>query len=231
MQSKELLNIHGFENVSISGDTRFDRVMEICSNPKEIELARIFKGDSKVMVIGSSWPDDMDVLLPIINDNELNLKYIIAPHEIGESKISKLCAGLKANFQLFSKADTSTLAQSNVLVIDNIGMLSSLYQYGEIAYIGGAFGAGLHNILEAATFGMPIIFGNGKDNAKYQEASDLVKKGGAFEVSNSEEIRSIVTKLLGNETELETSAKVSREYVISKTGATKMIMDFLTKYF
>ena len=231
MQSKELLNNQGFENVSISGDTRFDRVMEICSNPRAIERARIFKGDSKVMVIGSSWHDDIEVLLPIINDHELNLKYIIAPHEIGGSKISKLCAGLKANFQLFSKADTSTLAQSKVLVIDNIGMLSSLYQYGEIAYIGGAFGAGLHNILEAATFGMPIIFGKGKENSKYQEATDLIKNGGAFEVSDSVALKSIVTKLINDAAELKKTSNVSREYVISKTGAAKMIMDFLTKYF
>ena len=228
--SEELLKSHGFHNVSVSGDTRFDRVLEICSNPKNIKIAELFKGRDKVMVIGSSWPEDIEVLLPYINDPKNPIKYIIAPHEIGKGKINKLTKGISVDYQLYSEADPSIINSTKVLVIDNIGLLSSLYQYGDIAYIGGAFGEGLHNILEAATFGLPIIFGKGKDNHKYQEAVDLVRLGGAFEVSDSRELKKIVNGLLEDEMKLENTSKISSDYVINNAGATKKIMDVLSKY-
>ena len=116
------------------------------------------------------------------------------------------------------------------MIVDSIGLLSSLYQYGEIAYIGGAFGEGLHNILEAATFGMPIIFGKGKENHKYQEAIDLVNAGGAFEIANSTELESVLQNVMGNEEKLQEISRISKDYVISQTGATDIIMDYLSKY-
>ncbi|MCK5700267.1 MAG: 3-deoxy-D-manno-octulosonic acid transferase, partial [Cyclobacteriaceae bacterium] len=228
--SKQLLNTYGFDNVSVSGDTRFDRVKEICSKPDTIEIAALFKGSDKVMVIGSSWPNDIELLLPYINDKKNPIKYIVAPHEIGKEKINKLTKGITVKYQLYSEADPGTILSAKVLVIDNIGMLSSLYQYGEIAYIGGAFGEGLHNILEAATFGLPIIFGRGKDNNKYQEAVDLLKLGGAFEVSNSRELEIIVNGLLEDEMKLENASTISSDYVKNNAGATENIMDFLNNY-
>ncbi len=228
--SKELLVGQGYNNVTISGDTRFDRVKEICSNPHKIELAKQFIGDEKVIVVGSSWPEDMEILLPIINDSEQKLKFIIAPHEIEKSKIKKLCNGITTDFQLFSQARKDTIQLSKVLIIDNMGMLSSLYQYGDIAYIGGAFGEGLHNILEAATFGMPIIFGRGKDNSKYQEAVDLVKLGGAFEVSDSDEFKTIMDGILEDTNSLKYASIICADYVNNNAGGTKKVMDFLNDY-
>ncbi|MCK5368336.1 MAG: 3-deoxy-D-manno-octulosonic acid transferase, partial [Cyclobacteriaceae bacterium] len=228
--SKELLNLHGFNNVTVSGDTRFDRVKEICSNPRKIEIAYQFKGNEKVLVIGSSWPEDIELLLPIINNPEIKLKFIIAPHEVEKAKIKKICDGIKSDFQLYSNADIETVQHNKVLIIDNIGMLSSLYQYGEIAYIGGAFGEGLHNILEAATFGKPIIFGRGKDNLKYQEAIDLLLLGVAFEISSTNEIELVLEDLLNNKEALQKASKVSEDYVNSKTGATNVVMNHLSKY-
>lgn len=227
--SKELLNSHGFDNVTISGDTRFDRVMQICSAPKRIEVAEYFRGKDKVMVVGSSWPEDMEVLLPIINDPNHPLKFIIAPHEVGASKIQQLCQTISMDFQCFSTYK-NTKNPCKVLIIDNIGMLSSLYQYGDLAYIGGAFGEGLHNTLEAATFGMPVLFGKGKDNKKYQESMDLVAIGGAFEVADAGECRRVIDLLLDDAEEMDRASDASREYVRSKTGATQIIEDFLNVY-
>jgi 3-deoxy-D-manno-octulosonic-acid transferase len=228
--SKELLNAIGLQNVSVSGDTRFDRVVEICKNPNRIELAEKFAVDKPVMVVGSSWPNDMEVLYPIINEAKLDMKYIIAPHEIGSLKIQKLLEGLHCEYQLFSEADKGSIPGASVLVIDNIGMLSSLYQYGNLAYVGGAFGAGLHNILEAATFGMPILFGKGKDNHKYQEAIDLVSSGGAFEIQSSEEIIEIVKKLFSDAGALQKASQISASYAKDKAGATELFMRGISQY-
>ncbi len=227
--SKKLLNSHGFDNVTVSGDTRFDRVMEICSAPKDIAVAKHFRGDDKVMVVGSSWPEDMDVLLPTINDPKHPLKFIIAPHGVEASKIQQLCQSISMDFQCFSTYKSAE-NPCKVLIIDNIGMLSSLYQYGDLAYIGGAFGEGLHNTLEAATYGMPVLFGKGKDNKKYQESMDLVAIGGAFEVADANECRKVIDGLLDNGEEMGRASAASREYVRSKTGATKIIEEFLSVY-
>lgn len=228
--SKYLLNEQGFNNVTISGDTRFDRVKEICSNPTKNEIARKFKGHEKIMVIGSSWPEDINVLLPIINSSEYKMKFIIAPHEVEKSKIKKLCSEITTDFQLYSQANNATIHQSRVLIIDNIGILSSLFQYGDIAYIGGSFGEGLHNILEAATFGMPVIFGRGQDNHKYQEAVDLVELGGAFEVSDSNELKKVLNTLFANASNLDKASKISSDYINKNAGATGRIMDYLINH-
>lgn len=228
--SQTLLHSIGFQNVTIAGDTRFDRVMEICAHPRQIALAEEFADKSMVMVVGSSWPEDMEVLLPLINDESFLLKFIIAPHEVEMSKIQKLTQSLKCNFQLYSKAQPGQMGKARVLIIDNIGLLSSLYQYGDLAYIGGAFGEGLHNILEAATFGMPIIFGKGKDNHKYQEATDLVAQGGAFEVSHSEELIRVVEGLISIKKIRSQASNISSAYVRNHAGATATVMKHLETY-
>jgi len=227
--SRNLLSSIGLENVTVSGDTRFDRVKEICSNPRDIPLAEKFSGKEIVMVIGSSWPEDMEVLLPLIN-SEIQLKFIIAPHEIEKEKIQRLIDGIRCNFQLYSNANGDTISSAKALIIDNIGLLSSLYHYGKIAYIGGAFGEGLHNILEAATFGMPIFFGKGKDNHKYQEATDLLALGAAFEVSNSTETMNLVKDLIEDPKKLYSLGVVSSDYVHKNAGATEIITHHIDKY-
>ncbi|MCG8306078.1 MAG: 3-deoxy-D-manno-octulosonic acid transferase [Cytophagales bacterium] len=228
--SKALLSDLDLENVTVSGDTRFDRVAQICSEPKRIELVEKFKGSSKVLVIGSSWPEDMEVLYPVIHKERVGLKFVIAPHEIEPAKIKNLCRGLKVRYQLFSSMESNTISEAKVLIIDNIGLLSSLYQYGEMAYIGGAFGEGLHSVLEAATFGIPVFFGKGKDNHKYQEAADLVKRGGAFEINHVGELEANIVQLLSNEKRINEVSEISKDYVNSKVGATDKIMNHLKRY-
>ena len=228
--SKKLLLEQGYRNVTISGDTRFDRVIEIAEQAKDVQLVQAFKGSSKTMVIGSSWPDDMKVLLPIINEPKINLKFVIAPHEVERTKVEKLCRDIVVDYQLFSYPNIEKIEGCRVLIIDSIGLLSSLYRYGDIAYVGGAFGDGLHNILEPATFGLPVIFGKGKDNYKFQEATDLLKLGGAFEIENSMELRRIVERLLDDDGKLKQTSKICKDYVHANSGATNHIMNHLASY-
>jgi 3-deoxy-D-manno-octulosonic-acid transferase len=224
-QSKILLEGIGLENVTVAGDTRFDRVLDVCSNPREIETAARFSENSTTMIIGSSWPEDMEVLLPLIH--EADMKFIIAPHEVERAKINELVRNLHCTYMLYSSFDQRKIEKTKVLIIDNIGLLSSLYQYGDLAYIGGAFGDGLHNILEAATFGMPVIFGKGKDNHKYQEAVELVERGGAFEVGNSEEVNQLVDQLISDDNSRRDAGKIAASYVKDNAGATNTFMNFL----
>ena len=225
--SKDLLVNAGFHNVTITGDTRFDRVWEICNNSRKISAVENFKDNARLMVVGSSWPEDMDVLRPVINSRQINLKYIIAPHEIDSDNIAKLERQIEKKNIRYSRIGDRDISGYVVLIIDNIGLLSTLYGYGDLAYIGGAFGEGLHNILEAATFGMPLFFGQNKSNAKYREAEELVGLGGAIEVNNAEELLSSIKRIIGEPITMENAAKVTREYVRSHTGATEAIMNFL----
>ena len=229
-QSKKLLLERGYKNVAVSGDTRFDRVLEIAEQAREIEGVELFKANVLTMVIGSSWPDDISVLLPIINDTRVNLKYVIAPHEVEKTKIQKLCKELRVDYQLLSNLNMENLVSSKVVIVDCIGLLSSLYRYGDIAYVGGAFGDGLHNILEAATYGMPVIFGKGKDNYKFQEATELLKLGGAFEVADVLELKSLLNQFASDDQKLRLASKISEDYVHANSGATDKIMNYLDKY-
>ncbi len=225
--SFNLLRSIGIEKVKVSGDTRFDRVKEICAKPKNIEKASIFRQQSDLLVVGSSWPEDMDVLMPVINNENIKLKFIIAPHEISEKTIRQITDQLKVPYTLFS--ENKAPENKRVLIIDNIGMLSSLYQYGEMAYIGGSFGDGLHNILEAATYGMPIFFGKSESNSKYLEATDLVREGGAFEVSDANELNQRIMEFLHSKERLAQAAGISKSYIERHTGATDMIIEYLKK--
>lgn len=215
------INAH---NTALAGDTRFDRVYEIYKTRKEIPAAQKFKGNQKVMVVGSSWPEDMEVLYPVI-DQFRDIKFIVAPHEITEpsvSEIEKRCFGRTVRY---SQA-TEQMDEYQVLIIDNIGMLSSLYQYGEYAYVGGAFGKGLHNILEAATYGVPVFFGH-KNYKKFQEANDLIKEKGAFAVSSVKELSDILKGFEENESLREKASEASHNYVKANLGASDKIMEYV----
>ena len=222
--SAQLLKSIGIENVKMAGDTRFDRVIEICKQAKEIELARLFtQNNENTLVIGSAWHQDMEVLLPIINNETIQLKYIIAPHEIHENEIQELISKITSGKAIrYSQATSENVLDAKVLIIDNIGMLSSLYKYGTIAYIGGAFGKGLHNILEAATYGMPIIFG--PKYTKFNEAKELIAAGGAFSINNTQEAQSRLVNFLLNKEVLVHTSQISYNYVIQKGGATEVIL-------
>lgn len=223
--SQKLLRSIGFENTIVAGDTRFDRVYAVVNQAENIPLAEKFKGGQKTMIVGSCWREDLDVLLPTINEG--NVKFIIAPHEITESFLQTIERSIKVPSLRYSRADDSNVEGCQVLIIDNVGMLSQLYKYGEFAFIGGAFGKGLHNILEAACYGVPIFFGN-RNFEKFQEAVDLINRGGAFEVADS--------KTFGEKFELVNTpesfllaCEVTRSYVMENLGATETIMAYCRK--
>ncbi len=220
-KSEQLLKDIGLDNITIAGDTRFDRVAEIARQAKEIEIAQKFKQDSPVIIGGSTWDKDEEILVEFINTSSLNIKYIIAPHEIHESGIQRIIKSINKPVTRFSLANTGNINDYKVLIIDNIGMLSSLYRYADIAYIGGGFGIGIHNILEAATFGLPVVFG--PNYGKFQEAVDLVEAGGAFSITDSGSLKNQFEDLLGKNKKIE-AGKIAREYVIKNQGATNIIL-------
>ncbi len=229
-ESEKLLRSIGITNVTISGDTRFDRVHQIVQKADRIPIAEKFKGDSHVFVIGSSWEEDLDVLIPFIN--ERRLKFIIAPHEISEQSITDIENALQVKSIRYSVAEKENPEEADVLIIDNIGLLSRLYRYGEFAYIGGAYGKGLHNILEAACYGVPILFGN-KNYQKFQEAVDLINRGGAFEVKDYPDLKKKY-EMLNVPSSFLLACDVTRQYVEENLGATDRIMSYcrplLSKY-
>jgi 3-deoxy-D-manno-octulosonic-acid transferase len=224
-QSIELLRGAGIISCSIAGDTRFDRVKTIADNARDLPAIALFRNEKICMVAGSVWASDMQVLIPLLNNSKGKLKAIIAPHEIKKDEISGWRNSLEGKSLLYSEMHKTTdPEQFDYLIIDNIGMLSSLYRYGDMAYIGGSFGAGLHNILEAATFGLPIVFGN-KGYHRFQEAVDLKEKGGAVAVSDVESAKDIVNQWIENPERRIGAGKLNEQYVLSGIGATDTIME------
>ena len=218
--SVDLLNGIGITNVTLAGDTRFDRVAQVATAKQPIPLARAFKQGQPLLVIGSAWPADMDVLIPFLNRFDQPLKVIIAPHDIHDDEIERWRGQLNKSSVRFSQTTETDAANADVLFIDNVGMLSALYQYGEFAYIGGAFKEGLHNILEAATFGMPLFFGPHYD--KFGEAIDLVGEGAAFPVANTAEFTAAFARQYADPS---AAARISRAYVQRNIGATAQVMN------
>lgn len=224
-ESKKLLNQIGIDKVAISGDTRFDRVQAIVQLKDELELAKRFKGDDKVMVIGSCWPDDMDVLAPFIHEQKNRLKFIVAPHELSEDGLEELEKQISGPHVRYSRANSvNEIERYQVLIIDNIGLLARLYRYGEFAFVGGAFGDGLHNILEAAGYGIPVFFGN-RNYDKFQEAHDLINRGGAFAVADYAELKMRYQTVSKPENYV-LACEVCRSYVEQNQGATEKIMAY-----
>lgn len=220
--SLSLLRSIGIKQCTLAGDTRFDRVYQIVHQGEELPVAKKFKNDQKTFVIGSCWPQDLDVLTPFINNHEI--KFILAPHEISEDFIAGLEKVLRVKSIRYSKAAGTDLEDVQVLIIDNIGMLSRLYRYGEFAYVGGAFGKGLHNILEAACYGVPIFFGN-RSYERFQEAVDLINLGGAFAVADYDDLKSKYESLNAPENFL-LACEVTKDYVTENLGATEKIMAY-----
>lgn len=223
--SLTLLRTIGIQYGVVAGDTRFDRVHAIVTEGGEIPIAQKFKANQKTLVVGSCWPEDLKVLTPFINENKL--KFIIAPHEISEPFLLAIEQTLHVKSIRYSAAADKILDDCQVLIIDNVGMLSRLYRYGEFAYIGGAFGKGLHNILEAACYGVPIFFGN-KNYEKFQEAVDLINRGGAFEVADFFDLKEKFEMLNIPESFL-LACEVTRSYILDNLGATEKIMQYCRK--
>lgn len=224
--SLELLYRNSIPSVTVSGDTRFDRVYENSLNNKKNQLVETFKNKNTLLVAGSTWPKDLEILYDEINNNRNHVKWIIVPHEINEEQINQLILKLKIPSIRYSQIkDETELANSKVLIVDNIGMLSNLYAYADIAYIGGGFGKGIHNILEAAVFGTPILFGP-KCN-KFQEAKDLISKKGAFVIKSKKELSQVLEHMISSPEEISRIKNVNRGYINDNKGATAIIMNFL----
>ncbi|RVT98265.1 3-deoxy-D-manno-octulosonic acid transferase [Mucilaginibacter limnophilus] len=221
--SKRLLQGIGINNATVSGDTRFDRVWANAQNPKPLLEIAAFAGDSKVFICGSTWPADEQLLAHLITKHP-SYKFIFAPHEVEEARVAELAASLQVHQVLrYSHIVESTvLDEYNVLIIDNIGMLSSLYQYGHISYIGGGFGVGIHNTLEAAAFGLPVIFG--PNYSRFKEAKDLIPLHAGFSINNENELETVAGKLINDETFYALASQNAAEYVERQKGATEMIL-------
>ena len=195
--SKKLLAELGFDNVVVAGDTRFDRVAEIAAAAKKIDLIERFKGGTRLLIAGSTWGPDEDLLIRLINDNP-SVKFIVAPHEMDESRINRLLAETLGGAVRYTQCTAETSFDGKqLLVLDTVGILSSAYGYAEWGYIGGGFGVGIHNTLEAATFGLPIAFGPNYE--KFKEARDLVTLGAATPIHSYEELKTWFTPLRDDE--------------------------------
>ena len=220
--SARLLEQAGIKHYTVSGDTRFDRVAEIARGAKKFEIVEKFKGKNVTLIAGSTWKPDEELLAAFIN-NSSNVKFIIAPHEVTPANINRIQELLKKTAICFSKADISNIDSYDVLIIDSIGILSSLYQYGNIAYIGGGFGVGIHNILEAATFKLPVLFG--PNYLKFKEAVDLVNEKGAFPINNFTELKATLNRLINDKTSLQNASEICKNYIEKNVGSTKLIMN------
>lgn len=224
--SVRLLNEIGITEVTLGGDTRFDRVMEIVERDNHLPFMEEFKIESPVMVAGSTWPEDEAVLVPYINADNSNLKYVLAPHNIKPEQISKLKASINKKTILYSELDNEPLSDYKVLIIDTIGILTKVYSYANIAYVGGGFATGLHNTLEPAVFGIPVIIGS---NFKgFKEAEDLVEEGGVIVVNNKEEYHNLMNRLVSDKEFLSRTGEINLNYVNKNKGASVQIMDYIS---
>lgn len=221
-ESQVLLQRIGLQNVTVAGDTRIDRVSKIAETKKNIPVAAVFKGRSPLLIVGSAWQGDLDLLLPFLNRFSQPLKVIIAPHEIKEETLQHIEKTLTRKTLRFSAATETTVTQCDVLLIDGIGLLASLYQYGDFAFVGGGFYDGIHSILEPAVFGMPIFFG--PDYRKFQEAFDLLDAGAAFCVHNTAEFTPLFDELYQNASRRQQLAETARTYIRQSAGATEKIL-------
>ncbi len=226
--SKELLAKIGINNVTIVGDTRFDRVLQIKEASKQLPIVETFKQDAKVFVAGSSWPPDEEIFIKFFNEHK-DWKLIIAPHVIGEDhlkQIEKLLEGRKvARYTSLENLDNlerlDSLEKTDALIIDCFGLLSSIYHYGDVAYVGGGFGVGIHNLLEAAVWDVPVFFG--PNNQRFQEAQGL-KQSGGFEIKNYEDFERQMNRFIADKAYLKAQGQLAGQYVKGKAGATWQIL-------
>ena len=214
-------------HVVVSGDLRYDQVSQTVLSVKKNQIVEMFKGESKLFIVGSSWSVDEEFISNSMLSLSSNYKLIIAPHEINEEHIQKVVSLFPNSIRFSSLVKDSVsvalekLKKSNVLIIDNVGMLSSLYKYATIAYIGGGFGGGIHNILEAVAFGVPVIFG--PNNHKFPEAQELVNSGGAFLMSTKDDFQKIMNHIHSNENSIPSASSICKQFVMDRVGATDKI--------
>lgn len=225
--SKQLLNKIYFKNVTVSGDTRFDRVYEITKQNNQLDYISAFKNNKYTLVAGSTWKEDEDLLVDYINNKASeNEKFIIAPHNIDGKDVLELKNSISKKVLLFSERNTNDLKDFQVFIIDTVGILTKVFSYADIAYVGGGYTkTGVHNVLEPATFGVPIIIG--PNYHKFNEAVELVEKEACFAVDNSQKLSVLLNTFLKEEHYRQEAGKKALNYVINKTGATEKILKYL----
>ena len=238
-ESKKLLAGIGIKEVDVVGDTRFDRVLQIKEAAKQLPICEAFRKGC-VFVAGSSWPPDEDIFIPFFNAHK-DWRMIIAPHVIGEDHLKQILSKIEGKKVVrYTQTSPAEAAEADVLIIDCFGLLSSIYNYGDVAYVGGGFGVGIHNTLEAAVWNMPVIFG--PNNKRFQEAQGLLKSGGGFEINNFGEFDALMRRLMGDSATsasstssakgsskgqsqfLKSSGKKAGAFVASLSGATAKVL-------
>jgi len=226
--SKKLLRQLGKANVAVSGDTRFDRVAAILEKDNSLDFISQFKKDTLTIVVGSSWPKDESLLVDFINSSNYNVKFIIAPHNIKAEQIQQLKNSINKKTVLFSERKEKNLADYDVFIIDTIGILTKIYSYADIAYVGGGFGnPGVHNLLEPATYGVPIVIG--PNYSHFTEAIALVNLEGCISISNQKELETALMNLILIEVEREEKGHICETFVQMNKGATDIIMNTISK--
>ena len=223
-QSENLLQSIDINNVTVTGDTRFDRVSAIAKQSKALPLIEKFKNNSGVFIAGSTWKPDEEIIFNYYNQTTQKFKLIVAPHEVNTENIERILKLFDSHKKVFkySEANINNIEEADVLIVDCIGLLSSLYRYGDIAYIGGGFGKGIHNVLEAATYGLPVIFGPNYE--KFQEAVDLVQEGGAIAIQNYSDFEHTIKRLMSDKNLIREKGEIASTFVKQKTGATEKIL-------
>ncbi|GET46184.1 3-deoxy-D-manno-octulosonic acid transferase [Capnocytophaga felis] len=226
-KSKDLLKSVGFENVTVSGDTRFDRVSEILKRDNSLDFMEAFKGNSLCVVFGSSWESDEEIYLKTINySNNKNVKYVIAPHDIKSDKIDSFRRKIALKTVFFSEKEGENLSEYDVLILDTIGILTKVYSYADVAYVGGGMGnSGLHNVLEPAVFGIPVVIGKNYD--KFAEAKELVERGGVIAVSTENELEKELNLLIQNSDKRVEIGKINADFVRKNSGATNKFLEIV----
>lgn len=220
-ESRRLLATLGITDVDVTGDTRFDRVLQVKQQARQLPIVDAFRQGYKVFVAGSSWPPDEDIFINYFNEHR-DWKLIIAPHVIGNDHIRQIVGKLRRKAVRYTEATEDSAREADCLIIDCFGLLSSIYGYGDVAYVGGGFGVGIHNVLEAAVWGMPVIFG--PNNKRFQEAQDLLASGGGVEIDSYSQFEAVMNTYVADASAMEADGKKAAGYVAAKAGATYVIL-------
>lgn len=224
--SRELLNSLGYKNVTVSGDTRFDRVAGQLKQDNSLAFIEDFKDDNICIVAGSTWPEDEELLEDFINNLPAEVKFILAPHDIKSERIKKFRSRISKSTLLYSEKEAEEVAHYQVFIIDTIGLLNKIYSYADIAYVGGAAGTtGLHNILEPATFGIPVVIGNNFEN--FPEAKELQRLAGLYSVGTREELAEILSRFLSDKSFRLATGMIAGHFIHENTGATAIVEKYM----
>jgi len=222
--SENLLNKVGFSNTTVCGDTRLDRVVKIIEQDNSLDFISDFVNQSYTVVAGSTWLEDEELLIEYIN-NSTGQKFIIAPHNINEKEVLELQQKIRKSTVLFSKKEESDLKNSDVFILDTIGILTKVYSYADVAYVGGAFKTGLHNILEPASYGVPVVIGS--EYSKFKEALDLVSLGGCVSVKDIVMLQKALDRMYRDTAYRKELGNINKKYVESHKGATQKIKNYI----